>query len=65
MNPTRALLLAVPLAAGGNDGANEGALPPDDSARAPIPELVLRKIELACTTPQAPQPRLQVGCAVF
>jgi hypothetical protein len=44
--------------------SNEGMLPAGDSARAPIPELVLRKTEIACTNPQTSAPPTPIGCTI-
>lgn len=44
--------------------SNEGMLPAGETARAPIPELVLRKTEIACANPQTSPPPAPIGCTI-
>ncbi len=64
MNLRRSVLALFAFAtlASGVAWSNEGMLPAGDSARAPIPDFVLRKTEIACTTTRSPEPTMPIGC---
>lgn len=57
-------LIACALLVGEFAWSNEGMVPVGETARGPIPDFVIRKTEIACTTEQSPGPQLPIGCAI-